>query len=92
MERKNAAAVAAASTAGGGGGGGGGGDGGGGTRTNLDASLVGCQVDTCHYGLLLEEWRARVDCVQTIFTDVARPVMVARTAPFKVTVHKSLFV
>ncbi len=58
---------------------------------NLSATLVQCQVDACHLGLMVDEWRARVDCLSAAFTDVARPVLVARAAPFRVTVGSSEF-
>ena len=47
-------------------------------RCNLDVNLSQCQFDTCHYGLLTDAPRARLDAVRTTFTDVARPVLVAR--------------
>ena len=58
---------------------------------NLEVGLYQSHFDVCYNGLVCEDWRSKIELITSSFYDVARPVLVTKANPFRVTLTHNEF-
>jgi hypothetical protein len=58
---------------------------------NMELTLVQNNFDTCHYGVLNEDWRSKMDVCSCYFDDIPRPILVSKINPFRFALKANLF-